>query len=816
MKPGINRIILSLALLMLFLLPAAGKKSEKKDSLKVTANLSGKIKNIKNKELVLTFSDDMLPFGGERDGKTILFITPKVKGEYLWRGAKTLVLKPEKQFAYSTRYKVTVKRGTASLNNKKLKKKFRLTFITPPQPPKPALQPKWIYFSNTRRPIYRMNRINDVPVDKPLRLVFAQPVSYKEVANEIVVMENTSNTPLKITCSQKTENAVVIHFLKPLKKASLYKVLLKKKLTGSTKLNRSRKDFYFYLKTREIFKVSSYPNYIQKEIKEIRVTFNFALKRIAKKNIRVYILRKGKPKVPCQFDVSTLSAKLDISISEPLTDGESLEIILDKAIGCVLGESLENDVHFTVKVCSVIPEIYPALKQEEPELYLSGVDNINYSFIKYKDSILDQLSNTQYRTREEIRALFEDKNNIEKEYTTRHRCENGESARLPLLPIEQKNDPQNKSRFQEGLFAYKVNHLEAQSKCDDTKLTNRVENVTNRLKLVYKRELDFVVRAGYKRTLVWVYNNKTAKGVPNTDVFLLRKTTEYPATQSSQSSKSTPSTQSTQSTKSTMSTTTATKKTDQEKKPAKKNRLNKRIQIGKTNNEGVCIGKVTVKKGDLIVAIDPKTNRKSFYRIGHGDNFYFDSEEEREKKKEYLLEVFTDRVLYRPGSTVHIGGVIKIFENGKITTPQLKHATLIVNSEDDETLKKEEVTLDEFGGFATTCPLGEECEKGEYTIYIDIGEEEEFGEAFLVDYYQPDAIKLEISEEKKVYGKNDIFNPLISGSYYSGNPMSGDALNYHISFDDYNPFTGKGDLEEYQLRYSRDLYRIPEKNQKRT
>ncbi|MCP4156481.1 MAG: hypothetical protein GY757_52695, partial [bacterium] len=196
-----------------------------------------------------------------------------------------------------------------------------------------------------------------------------------------------------------------------------------------------------------------------------------------------------------------------------------------------------------------MPEIFPVQDKENPELYFSGVEIINYSFIKYKDAILDLLKDTTFRNWGEIRALFEDKNSIEKETITRHRCENGEPVHLPLHLNGKKNTPPNK--LHNGLYAFKINRLVAQNKSNDLKLKNMVENITGRIKLFHKKEIDFVVRAGHKKILVWVYNNKTQKGIPNANVFLLRKKR---ATKFTKATTSTKATKSTTSTKSTMST----------------------------------------------------------------------------------------------------------------------------------------------------------------------------------------------------------------------------------------------------------------------
>lgn len=95
--------------------PAGQDHDPAQTSLEVTYNLSGKLHDISNKELVITFSHDMVPLGGKRKGKNMVHIAPGVKGEFTWRGTKTLVFKLKSRFAFATRYRVTLKKGVTSI-----------------------------------------------------------------------------------------------------------------------------------------------------------------------------------------------------------------------------------------------------------------------------------------------------------------------------------------------------------------------------------------------------------------------------------------------------------------------------------------------------------------------------------------------------------------------------------------------------------------------------------------------------------------------------------------------------------------------------
>ncbi len=99
--------------------------------MQVVYNLSGVLQSLENKELAVTFSDDMLPLGGKRDGASLVKITPAVKGEFFWRGNRTLAFKPEPRFRYSTTYTAVIPAGTRSLAGKVLPREIRWQWSTP-------------------------------------------------------------------------------------------------------------------------------------------------------------------------------------------------------------------------------------------------------------------------------------------------------------------------------------------------------------------------------------------------------------------------------------------------------------------------------------------------------------------------------------------------------------------------------------------------------------------------------------------------------------------------------------------------------------
>ncbi|MCP4156310.1 MAG: hypothetical protein GY757_51835, partial [bacterium] len=452
---------------------------DKPDPLTVHFNFSGEV-DIHN-ELVITFSDDMIPLGGERDGKEIFFLTPQVKGKYHWRDAKTLVLKPEQALAYSTRYKAIVKGGISSLNNKRLKKEHPIIFTTP------TPRPRRLEAGDTTQYTRHNVTITKIPVDKRIRLDFNQPVTKKEVANKILVTKRNSKTAIKVSCTQFSEKSIRLKFPKPLERETDYRVLFKKGFTGSEGNTGTKKEYFFYLSTLKTFKVDSFPLTIRKNIKKIPVSFSYKLKEVTKKHISVYILREGKPKTPCQFGLTVKNSNLSIYPTEPIPDGQHLEVQISKNLKSIRNETLKKDTRFTIKICSLLPEIFPVLEKEKPELYFNGIKNIKFSLLKYKDTVLDLLTESRFQTIAEGRKILLDKKHIEKEYTFQHQTGKGEAVRFPLdiKKLETKTGAPDQSPIQQGLYAFKIDSLEVRNTCN-------------------KKRFVYFIKALYSGTFTWM------------------------------------------------------------------------------------------------------------------------------------------------------------------------------------------------------------------------------------------------------------------------------------------------------------------------
>lgn len=151
--------------------------------------------------------------------------------------------------------------------------------------------------------------------------------------------------------------------------------------------------------------------------------------------------------------------------------------------------------------------------------------------------------------------------------------------------------------------------------------------------------------------------------------------------------------------------------------------------------------------------------------------------------KEYSLSFFTDRPIYKPGDIVHFGGFIKKrLKNGKIVSP--KHETIEVEIKDrmGRKLYSKQFELDEFGAFNGDFETFEEMKRGNYSVYINIGDAFFYRLFRIEDYIKPN-FKVKI-EGKEKFLMDEIMKFSVDAKYYYGAPLSNIKFGYKILIDE--------------------------------
>lgn len=680
--------------------------------LKIQYNLSGKLSNIENKELVIIFSDDMIPIGGKREGKEIIKIKPEVDGEFFWRGTKTLVLRPKKRFKYSTKYEVRIKKGIKSLKGKILEKKIKWELITPLAYPQ-----KYRYSSELRYHslLYRKTADNFRPRDY-LLFLFNQKISTEEMKKFLEVREEKSGEKIKFECSKYKDKEVKIKFREELKRERNYILLLKKGFRGIEGNTGTDKDFRFRFSTIPEFKYLGDKNrIIRSDERTLKLDFSTSIKIFRSDYIDIYKKVSGKwqPFNACEWRIH--GENLFIYFNTALSSGEEFSLRLKKHIIDIYGDSLTHDIDLSLKICSVYPQFYSDFHDARLKIYTKSIKNAEYSLIKFKDELISQLEKNLWESlgQEDFKDKYID-------------FEIQKNLKFPSETAREFTLDFTKEKLDRGFLGFQVNEVEEFNNCGEIEINNFAKSFSSELKVFHLRDTDFIVKAGPDSSLFWVYNNKTNQVIPHAEISILRE--------------------------------------------------NQRLHLGKSDNSGLLYSNKKLLPSDIILAKNPQNYEEAFYKVRDRELFL---RHKKEHAPEILVRIFSDRILYQPGDEVHIGGVIKEVIDGKVTNPKKKKAQITVWDADMEEIIDDKVELDKFGGFTNSFQTEKNYKKGEYEIEVEYKGERGY-HFIMIDYYQPDSIKLEVSGIKEHYAKDDILEADLSGYYLSGNPMSEDKIEYEI------------------------------------
>jgi len=481
-----------------------------KDDLKAIYNLSGVLQNLENKELVITFSDDMLPLGGKREGNAIVKITPEVKGEFSWRGNRTLAFKPETRFLYSTTYTATIPAGTRSLSGKTLPQLLRWQWSTPRALPVEIKTAAQEYFSRLA-PGEQLNF--QVWVKDAITLRFNQPVTAASAKNFLVLKEAKSGMQSGFQVVQKADDEFEIHYSKDLKRGMDYQLIVKKGFCGSEGSTGTGKDYAIMFATVPAFQYAG---------KQALVLFpdspNCWLpfsNPLAEYNERlIHVLRiSGKEKSPLKFHLEPRyyeNQALFISIDDELASGDSLRIRVDRDLTNIYKEKLPQSLELEINVCSSrSPSLDFSLQDKKLSISAKSMKQASIRLLKLKPEFYTQLTNRDFGVmqQKDFEAGFVEKHILQ--YLTGL----PEKLNSPALRDQELGSPL-------GFFGILVQRYEPYNLCRDIALMRLPAANPPELQVFHRRNMDMVVKAGQGQTLYWLYDNRRGKGLGKIPFFL--------------------------------------------------------------------------------------------------------------------------------------------------------------------------------------------------------------------------------------------------------------------------------------------------------
>jgi uncharacterized protein YfaS (alpha-2-macroglobulin family) len=728
------KILLTIAAITLSAFLAVGPAmGQQNDYLQAVYNLSGILQGLENKELVVTFSDDMLPLGGKRDAASIIKIIPAAKGEFTWRGNRTLAFRPEPRFRYSTTYMAVIPAGTRSLSGKVMPREMRWQWSTPQAYPVEVRSANQDYFSDLP-PGQKLDF--QVWTKDSLVLHFNQPVSATNAKDFFVLKEMKNGGKAQIQLTQKANDMIEVLHARDLQRGTLYQFIIKKGFYGSEGKTGTDKEFAFTFDTVPTFQYTGKPLLITfPDQAYCYLPFSNSLAEYNERLIKVLRI-SDKEKSPLKFHLEPRHYKnevLFLSVEDKLVSGDRLSIRVDRNLVNIYKEQLPGDLNIEANVCSSrSPRLDVSLQDNKLSMTANSMKQVSIRLLKLKSEFYTQLTNRDFGMlqRKDFKADF-----VEKEIL----------QNLTGLP-EKLNNPA--LRDQElgsplGFFGVWVQRYEPYNACRDIALMRLPAFMPQDLQVFHRRNMDMVIKAGQGQTLYWLYDNRSGKGLGKIPFFLKAYGKET-------------------------------------------------LPLGKSAGSGVLISDREIQESDLIMA----------QNTGDGDAALARIDRRPPSDREVRITVFSERDFYKPGDTVHIGGIVKDYESGKLSSPKATLASLEIMGPDWQKVKSDTLQLDRWGGFKYEYKSNPAGKKGRYQIQVKVTDAQSWRvlRNITIDYYQPNTLEIAISGMAKRYLITDNFRPKISGSYLAGNPMASDGFTYSLGTTqgEGNVFTS-GELQRYRF-----------------
>lgn len=484
------------------------------DELKAVSNLSGSLQSLENKELVVTFSDDMLPLGGKRDGASLLRIAPAVKGEFFWRGNRSLAFKPSPRFRYSTTYTAVIPAGTRSLNGVVMTKEMRWQWVTPQARPVEVKASSMDYFSSVD-PGGKL----DFPVwvNDSLTLRFNQPVTTAGAGELLVLKEARSGAHVRLRLAQKGENAIEARHDLELKRGTRYELIVRKGFRGSEGDTGTSRDFSLFFETVPAFRYSGRdPLVLFPDSPHCWLPFTTPLADEPRQDqIKVYRI-SGDGKTPLKFSLETRyygQEALFLTIQDGLASGEALRLVVDGSLANVYKERLGKDLEIAARVCSSrSPRIDFSLAEGRPAMSARSMKEAGVRLLKLKPGFRALLNEGGFGVlqRRGFRGEF-----LEKEL----------AQKFAGLPETANNPPLRDAELGSplGFFAFLVERSEPYNACRDAGLLRLPEADPPALEVFHRRGMDMVIKAGPGQTFFWLYDNRSGRPLGERPFFLERR-----------------------------------------------------------------------------------------------------------------------------------------------------------------------------------------------------------------------------------------------------------------------------------------------------
>jgi uncharacterized protein YfaS (alpha-2-macroglobulin family) len=176
---------------------------------------------------------------------------------------------------------------------------------------------------------------------------------------------------------------------------------------------------------------------------------------------------------------------------------------------------------------------------------------------------------------------------------------------------------------------------------------------------------------------------------------------------------------------------------------------------------------------------------------------------------DYYVYSYTDRPIYRPGHTVYFKGLVRKDVDASFKLPETKTVHVSIKDSQYESVLEKDFTLNSNGTFNGEYALGDNVRTGNYTIETTIPDARgpsylnSFSTYFRIAEYRKPDYELTMTPDKENYINGDKAMIKVNGAYFFGAPLPNAPVEYTVKSQDYYFFLpSEGDSPYSSAWYS--------------
>lgn len=156
--------------------------------------------------------------------------------------------------------------------------------------------------------------------------------------------------------------------------------------------------------------------------------------------------------------------------------------------------------------------------------------------------------------------------------------------------------------------------------------------------------------------------------------------------------------------------------------------------------------------------------------------FYY-NEINDDDNHENVVNLYTDRALYRPGQVVNVNAIAYSvqYDKDKASADAGKGITLKLRDANNKIIKKQSVITDEYGSASAKFELPKNCKTGTFSIYTEYS-----SVYFRVEEYKRPTFNVEFDKLTTIYNSGDTVKFVGTAKNYAGVPVQNAIVKYAV------------------------------------